>query len=148
MHEDGRSAGEIYLEAKKDGLNQIEVIRLLRTVCSLSLAETKRITGELDILNRRQDLKPGKLVYWEGSSSDEGLFLMQARVIQVQNGNVWLAEHKKFRATKEGLEEVALNGAPSTTIPVSYFERTLAERLGEAIEFWLELARVREKRSA
>ncbi len=43
MKKDGKSSQEIYLAAKTDNLNFLECLKVLRTVCDLSLTEAKEV---------------------------------------------------------------------------------------------------------
>ena len=48
MRRSGESPPEIYRTARADGLDSITLIRLLRTVCKLSLREAKEVTVVAD----------------------------------------------------------------------------------------------------
>jgi hypothetical protein len=140
MKESGASPAEVYRVAKADGLDEITLLRLLRKVFGMSLAQAKEASGAGDALAAEQDVKPGTLVYWEGWGTDEGLFLMQARVVRLEGDMAVLAEHKKYRVTGAGLEEVPVLGQPLAALKVSYLKRPLSERMGELLTFVEQLA--------
>ncbi len=142
MREQGASPRQVYLTAKGDGLDEITLIRLVRTVFNLSLREAKQVRGEQDVFNAKQDVRVGVTVYWEGADTVEGYYLMQARVARVDGNRAYLEGHRKYRVTSNGLEEVPLAGDGLASVPLSYFDKTLAERLGESLRFWQELSEI------
>jgi hypothetical protein len=144
MRSAGATPEAIYRAAKDDGLDAVTLIRLVRAVCGLSLAEAKRVSGAYDALNQRQDVREGATVYWEGADSVDGAYIMEARVTKVEGDRVRVAGHKKYRVTRTGLEEVPVSGGEEA-IPVRYFDKTLAERLGESFLFWQDLARIHSR---
>lgn len=141
LREGGASPRDVYLAGKADGLDEITLLRVVRSVCGLSLGEAKQVSGAAALLDARQEVKVGGTVYWEGSSSDEGYYLMQARVSQVKDGMVYLEGHRKFRITQGGLEEVSLDGPGKSPIRESYFQHSLGQRLSESLRFVDELSR-------
>ncbi|HEY1376811.1 MAG TPA: hypothetical protein VGF55_08445 [Gemmataceae bacterium] len=141
MHRGGATPEAVYRAANADGLDEIARIRLLRTVCGLSLADAKRVTGSYDALNRKQEVREGATVYWEGADTVDGFYVMEARVVRVDGDRVRVTGHKKYLVTDAGLEEVPADGGLES-LPVRYFDKTLAERLGESFQFWDDLARV------
>ena len=143
LRNEGAPPSQIYLVAKSDGIDAITLIRLLRKVCGLSLAEVKKITGAADALETKQEPKVGGTVYWEGWGSWEGDYLCEARVTQIENGRAEVEGIRKHRVTATGLEETPVSGDRRESIPLRYFDKTLAERLGESLKFVGELARVR-----
>jgi hypothetical protein len=138
----GASARQVYLAGKGDGLDEITLIRLVRTVFNLSLAEAKRVSVEKDVFNVKQDVRAGATVYWEGADTVEGYYLIQARVARVEREKVFLEGHRKFRVTRNGLEEVPVAGDGLASIPLGYFDKTLAEQLGESLRFWQALSEI------
>jgi hypothetical protein len=138
----GDSPRKIYQTAEADGLDPITRIRLVRKICGLSLAEAKQVSGAADILNFRQEISPGATLYWEGWATDEGFYLMQGRVSRVEDDKVLMEDLKKFRPSNQGVEEVPLSGNGATAIPIRYFDKTLAERILEAMEFIGRLSQI------
>jgi hypothetical protein len=143
----GAQAREVYEIARADGLGLITLIRLLRKVFGLSLVEAKKVGGMLDVLNVKQQLVPGATVYWEDATTEEGLYLMEARVTRVVEGEVCLERHKKYRFTNTGLEEVPA-GMQLTSLPIRYFDKTLAERISKSVRFWQDLSETPPTRRA
>ncbi len=135
MHAGGADARAIYLAGKADGLDEITLIRLVRKVCGLSLAQAKEVSGAAAALDAGQEVTVGGTVHWEGWSSVEGFYLVQARVSRIENGLVYLDSHRKFLVTGEGLEEVHANGAAQSPIRRNYFDKPLSQRLAESLEF-------------
>ena len=136
---DGGTAPEIvYQRAKADGLDEVSLIRLLRSVCGLSLSDAKRISGAAAAFDQKQDLSEGATVYWEGSDTVGGSYIMHAQISRVEGGRVWLTGHRKFLVGSDDLVEVPVSGG-TESIPIGYFNKTLTERLGESIRFWNDL---------
>ena len=142
LREGGASPRDVYLAGKADGLDEITLLRLVRSVCGLSLAEAKQVSGAAALLDAGQEIKVGGTVYWEGWSSDERYTLMQARVSQVKDGMVHLEDHRKFRITQRGLEEVPMDGPGQSPIRESYFQQSLGQRLSESLRCVDELSRI------
>ncbi len=143
----GAKAREVYEIARADGLDLIALIRLLRKVFGLSLVEAKKVGGMLDVLNSKQELAPGATVYWEDATTEEGFYLMEARVMRVVEGEVYVEEHKKYRFTNTGLEEVPA-GMQLTLLPMRCFDQTLAERISKSVRFWQDLSETPAARKA
>jgi hypothetical protein len=131
----GASPEQIYSSAKADGVGPIAVIRLLRTVSGLSLAQAKGVIMTPDPFDAKQEAKVGSDVYWETWDSVDGFHLMQARVARIADEQAHLEGHRKFRLTPDGWEEVPLRENGLTTIPLRYFDKTLAERIGDGMAF-------------
>jgi hypothetical protein len=143
----GAQPREVFDIARADGLDLLALIRLLRTVFGLSLAEAKKAGGLLDILNAKQKLVRGATVYWEDATTEEGFYIMEARVTRVADGMIHVEGHKKYRFTDAGLEEVPA-GCRMTSVPVGYFDKTLAERISGAVRFWQDLSETPATRRA
>ena len=139
LRERGSKPREVYDAARGDGLDLITSIRLLRKVFGLSLVDAKKISATPDPFNAKQELVPGATVYWEGSATGEGFYIMEARVTEVVDGLVRVEGHKKYRLTDMGLEEVASDGMQLRSLPIRYFDKSLAERIGESMQLWQEL---------
>ena len=150
-YEDLRNRGsqprEVFEIARADGLDLMTLIRLLRKVFGLSFVDAKKVGGMLDTLNAKQKLAPGAKVYWEGTTTEEGFCIMEARVTRVADGTVYVDGHKKYRFTDAGLEEVP-TGPTMTSLPARYFDKTLAERISESVRFWQDLPEVLATRKA
>lgn len=134
------SPRDVYSVARADGVDEITLIRLLRKVFGLSLRDVKEVTGAAEVLVRRQDVRPGGLVWWEDWSSQEGAYLMQARVKEIVGKSASLEEHRKFKISRNGLEETPVDGPRPATLDVSYLERPLSDRLEEALQFLDQLS--------
>jgi len=139
MRAQGASPEQIYATAKSDGIDAITRIRLIRKVCNLSLAEAKAVSEAGRALNAHQHVKVGDAAYWEGWDTVQGFFVMQANVARLVGDRVQVNEHRKYMVTPSGLEEVAIEEPMMRTIPLAYFEKSLADRLGESLKFVLKL---------
>jgi hypothetical protein len=135
MKDAGCSPGQVYSTAKADSLDEITVIGLLRRVFNLSLAEAKQVAGQAQATSAKQEVRVGGEVYWEGWSTEEGFYLIQAKVVRITGEYAELQEHKKFRITNTGLEELPEVSIPPASLKVSYLERSLTDRLGELLKF-------------
>jgi hypothetical protein len=135
MRSTGASSHDVYFAAKADGVDAIKMVRLLRQVFGLSLAEAKQVTGAAEVWSAKQKVTPGATVYWEGWSTDEGLYLMQARVKDMVEGSASLEGHRKFKVTNEGLVEVPVEGPRFACLRVSYLEQPLSLRLEGLLRF-------------
>lgn len=131
----------VYLAARKDGVNEISAIRMLRAVFGLSLSEAKKAIGAAEAFTRPQRPEVGATVYWEGADSIDGSWLMQAKVQRIEGDYVYVEDHEKFLVTADGLERVPVGGA-LLRIPLRYFEKSLAERFEDAEKFWKAIAEV------
>ncbi|MCI0683123.1 MAG: hypothetical protein L0Y71_13560 [Gemmataceae bacterium] len=139
MRAQGASPEQIYATAKADGIDEITCIRLLRKVCSLGLAEAKSVSEAGRALNAHQHVNVGETVYWEGWDTVQRFFVMEAKVTRLVGDRVQVNEHRKYLVTPSGLEEVAIEEPMMQTIPLGYFEKPLADRLGESLQFVLKL---------
>lgn len=139
LRAEGKSPREAFLEAKRNGLDGIAAIRMLRQIFGLSLEEAKRASQAADPFEAPQAVAVGGLVFWEGADTIEGPWLAQARVIEVCEDYAVVAEHKKFMLSSGDLIEVPPSGLPDR-IPLRYFEKSLAGRLRESSESWRVLA--------
>jgi hypothetical protein len=135
MRSKGASPHDVYLTAKADGIDAIKMILLLRQVFGLSLADAKRVTGGAEVWSAKQKVTPGATVYWEGWSTDEGFYLMQARVKDIVEGSVSLEGHRKFKVTNEGLDEVPVEGPRFAWMRVDYLEQPLSLRVEDLLRF-------------
>jgi hypothetical protein len=135
MKDAGCSPGQVYSTAKADDLDEITIFRILRRVFNLSLAEAKEVAGQVHAASAKQEVKAGGEVYWEGWSTEEGFYLIQAKVIRITGEYAELQKHKKFRITNAELEQVTEAGPQPTSLKVSYLERPLTDRLGELLKF-------------
>jgi hypothetical protein len=135
MRERGDSPRAVYAAAKADGFDEITLIRLIRRVFGLSLAQVKEVTGASDALNAGQVVQPGAKVYWEAWDSLEGFSFMEARVRAVHEGIADLTDHRKYQMTPEGFREVPIQGPVLSSVRASYFEKPLAERIIALIQF-------------
>jgi hypothetical protein len=135
MKGEGASPRDVCSVARGDGVDEITLIRLLRKIFGLSLRDVKEVTGAAQVLVRQQEVRPGGLVFWEGWSSHEGAYLMQARVKEIVGKSASLEEHRKFRVSRNGLEETPVDGPRAAALDVSYLGRPLSDRLEEALQF-------------
>jgi hypothetical protein len=137
LRDAGSKPRDVYEAARSYGLDLITTTRLLRKVFGLSLADAKRVCAVPDPFFAKQELVPGATVYWEGWSSEEGFYLMEARVTEVVDGTVRVDGHKKYRVTETGFETVACDGMQMRSVPIHYFEKPLSERFAESLQ-WLQ----------
>src|SRR5437667_7451263 len=140
MKEEGTSPRDVCSVARADGVDEITLIRLLRKVFGLSLRDVKEVTGAAEALVRRQEVRPGGLVFWEDWGSHEGAYLMQARVKEIVGKSASLEEHRKFKVSRSGLEEAPVDGPRPAALDVSYLERPLSDCLEEALQFLDQLS--------
>ncbi len=146
MRQKSASPREIYLAGKADGLDAITLIRLLRTVCGLSLAQAKETSyGGQDPFAAKPEIGEGGKVYWVGWNADEGNYLMEARISRIQGNQVFLENQKKYRLANGKIEEIPISGPPVTFKDLSFFEKPLAERLGDALQFLPDILRAETK---
>ncbi|HEV3416502.1 MAG TPA: hypothetical protein VG056_06810 [Pirellulales bacterium] len=136
---EGRSPREVYESAKADGVDEIAAIRMLRSVFGLSIVDAKKATLTADVFGMPQTVHVGYIVYWEGSDSIDGPWIMQAKVTEVREGFAYVSDHRKFLVKPEELEEVPATGA-LVRIPLKYFERSLIDRMTKSVLFWNQLA--------
>ena len=128
------SPREVYAEAKRDGVDVIQAIRLLRNVFGLSLTEAKEATGAADVWSAGQEIKPGALVYWETRESNE-LHLLQVRVKRVMGSTVEIEELRRFRVLEHGLDELPVNGSDPASVNTTLLAKPLSERVGDLLQF-------------
>ena len=140
MRDSGSNPGQVHEAGKTDGLDSITLIRLVRKVFDLSLADTKRAIGAGDWFDTRRTILVGSTVQWEGFDAEEGIYLMQASVASIEGGTAHLDQLKKYRPEGGTLTEVPLDGPDQRDLAVSFLERPMTERLGEALQFLKELA--------
>lgn len=69
---------------------------------------------------------------------------MEARVRVVHEGIADLRDQRKYRMTPEGLLEVPIQGPVWSSLPASYFEKPLAERMIALIQFLGGLAEIKD----
>jgi len=142
MASQGATPRQVFLAARADGLDAIALIRLVRTVFGLSLAEAKRVRSEQDVFDAKQDVRVGATVHWEGADTVEGPYFMEARVTGISGDRVFVEGHRKYRGSANGLTEVPLAGDGLASLPLSYFDKPLVERLSESLQFWQKLSEV------
>ena len=135
MKSKGATPRDVYLAAKADAVDAIKMIRLLRQVFELSLAEAKQVTSAAETWSAKQDVAPGLTVYWEGWSTIDGFYLMQARVKEVLDGVALLEDHRKFKIANDGLVEIAIEGAGVASLRVSHLEQPLSARVEKLLRF-------------
>jgi len=140
MRQAGVAPEAVARAARADGLDDVALIRLLRTVCGLSFADAKRVSGAAAALDQKQELREGATVYWEGADTVDGSYIMRATIARLDGDRIHLTDHHKYLIRSGELVEVPVSGGMES-IPVTYFDKTLAERLGESIQFWDDLAR-------
>ena len=138
----GASPRDIYNAAKSDGVDEIAVIRLLRELFGLSLAQVKQVIVD-DELSKKQSVVPGAVVYWE-CPTNEGLYAMQGRVKRIVGDVAELEIHKKFRISDNGLQEVPVSDNGMDSLRVAYLERSLTERLESLLTFVNDLHHINE----
>jgi hypothetical protein len=139
MRAAGRTAAEAYHAAKADRKGELFALRMLRTVYGLSLPDAKRVAGALEKMTQPQIPLVHEKVYWEGWDTVEGRWIVEATVVDVRDGFVLVAMHRKFLIP--GFQEVPPNDLLDR-IPVSYFSKSLVERLRDSEAFLEELAQV------
>jgi hypothetical protein len=139
MRSQGATPDAIYAKAAADGLDPITLIRLVRLVCGLTLAQVKVVSGAAAALDAKQQVNVGDTVHWEGWDTVQGFYVMEAKVANIVGGKVEVADHRKQLVTPSGLEGAAIEEPTIQTIPMSYFDRSLADRLGESLRFALDV---------
>jgi hypothetical protein len=139
LRDSGSTAKQVHEAGKADGLDSITLIRLVRKVFDLSLADAKRVIVG-DSFDEKPLIQVGCTAYWEGYDPDQGVYLMQGRVISIEDQIAHLDELKKFQWKSEGLVEVGPAVSDHRELAVSFLERRLTERLAEALQFLKEPA--------
>jgi hypothetical protein len=139
LKEQGASPEMIDLQARRDGIDPIRRIRLLRSLFGVSLSDAKRAMTPVDPLSQPQTVAVGGTVYWEGCDTVQGEWIMQATVQRIDADRVIVVDHHKFLVTRDGLQETHVTDG-LTEIPRSYFEKSLVERLADTRQFWNRLA--------
>jgi hypothetical protein len=133
MKDAGSSPRQVHEAGKADGLDPITLIRLVRKVFDLSLADVKRAIGSGNGFEARPEIRVGATARWEVDDPQEGPFLMEANVASIEGGKAHLERMKKYRMIEGGLAEVSLEGPDHGELAVSYLEQSLLERLEEAL---------------
>lgn len=141
LHSAGQSAPQVYQTAKTDGMDDIRAVRMLRSVFGMTLGEAKQAIGVAAAFIEPQHVVVGGTVYWEGSDTIEGPWIAHARVKKIEDDCAVVADHRKFLIRPEGLVEVEPHGLLER-IRLSYFQKGLASRLQQSVEFWQELAEI------
>ncbi|HVC96542.1 MAG TPA: hypothetical protein VND64_22850 [Pirellulales bacterium] len=129
-HDRGATPTDLYNRARADGLDPIAMIRMLRTVCGLSLAQAKEVIGASKVWDSKQDIKVGNRVFWEETNGD-GLLLHEAVVTQVAGDQIELARHKAYHACEACPVEV--RHLEPTRVPIGIFDRPLTDRLARLL---------------
>jgi hypothetical protein len=135
----GKTPRDVYLAAKADGVGEVDALCLLRDVFGLTIVEAKESMTGGDAFAKPQAVEIGGTVYWEGADTIDGLWMMEARVKKIEAGFAYVEDHRKYLVHPEGLVETVATGA-LLRIPLTYFEKSLAERLQESTDFWGQLA--------
>jgi len=148
MQSKGALPQDVYLAGKADGLDAITLLRLLRQVFGLSLPEAKQVTGANDVWVAKQKVVLGATVYWEGWSTEDGYYLMQARVKEIVGDSATLEGHRRFRVTNEGIEEVPIGEARIESLRVSHLEKPLSDRFAKLLSFVEDLSQLRSDDAA
>ena len=73
-------------------------------------------------------------MYWESWNATE-FHLWQARVKRVMDSTIEVEEHRRFRVTETGLEELPIDGTELDSLSTALVEKPLSERLGELLQF-------------
>jgi len=145
MKDQGSNAGQVYRAGKADSLDEIALLRMIRSVFHLSLVEAKRAIGASTWLDAKQEIHQGAKVYWDVWDTMEGWSLMEARVASIDGHNAHLENLKKYRAIHGELFEAPFESPGLREVKVSYLERPLTERLAESMFFVRELAKINEE---
>jgi hypothetical protein len=142
MRDEGAGPEVAYQTARAEHRGDLFAFRMLRTVFGLSLPDVKRL---VDTLSQPQNPVVGRKVYWEGSDTVNGTWIVEAVVSRIENGYVCVDQHRKFLVRPEGIQETTPDGA-LTRIPASYFSKSLADRFHEASSFWTDLMQIGAER--
>lgn len=70
---------------------------------------------------------------------------MQARVKRITGDVAELENHKKYRVTDTGLQEVPLTDNGMASLKVAYLERPLTDRLEALLQFVSDLSGVKRE---
>ena len=137
LREQGVDAHSIYRKGQSDELDSITLIRMIRKVCNLSLAEAKKIAGQDEVFEQPQPVHVGAIVSWDLSGSDGN---------KIRRGSVLSREGDDL--TIEVLEEYDMDTGETTpvlaetkVIPSRYFQMSLVDRLEQAQVFWKDVTR-------
>jgi hypothetical protein len=129
------SPRDAYVAGQADGLDEITLIRMLRSVYGLSLADAKQVTDAVADLTTEQTIKDGDAVYWEGWDTVDGFYILQARVASLEGDEACLRDHRKFLVRDDGLHEVPVGTGEFSRLRVSHLKRSLPARLEELLNF-------------
>lgn len=140
MKDSGNSPSSVVTVARRDGMDDITLLRMLRSVFGLSLVDAKKVAEGGDVFSKGQDVEVGKKVYWEGWTSTEGLYVMEATVTRIEEDNAFLTDHKKYLVKEDELHEIPLSEPPILQMRVSYLRKPLGERFAELLKFVDSLA--------
>ena len=133
MRDSGSSPRQVHEAGKTDGLDPITLIRLIRKVFDLSLADVKRAIGAGEGFDTRPLIRVGSTAQWEVFGPEEDPFLMEGHVTSIEGGMARLERMKKYQLDGRTLVEVPLEGPDHGELAVAYLERSLVERLEEAL---------------
>ncbi len=145
LKEAGATPGQVYRAGKEDHLDEITLIRLLRKVFDLSLADAKRAIVGDDWPEAKQEVKVGSNVDWDGWDTLEGSYLMEGRVVAIEGPEARLEGLRKYKLVDGELVEVVYEGPASRKAPVSHLERPLVERLQETALFLSDLPAINDR---
>ena len=73
---------------------------------------------------------------------------MQARVTRIVGDLAELEDHKKFRVSDNGLQEVPITDNGMGSLKVAYLERSLTERLESLLTFVNDLCQINREAPA
>ena len=140
LRDSGADPRQVHEAGKADGLDSITLIRLVRKVFNLSLAEAKKAIRVGEGFDTKPTIRAGSTVHWEGFDPEDGIYFMLASVASVEGETAHLEHLKKYRMKDGRLTEVSIDGPDRRKMAVSHLERPLTDRLAEALRFFDELA--------
>lgn len=139
------SPREVYAAGQTDGLDDITLIRMLRSVFGLSLTDAKQITDAGSDVAAEQSVNEGDTVYWEGWDTVDGFYIVQARLVSLKDEEACLQDHRKFLVRDDGLREVAVGSGEFSRLTISHLKRSLPARLEELLKFVEHLSTINTK---
>ncbi len=142
LRDAGATPDEVYSAGKADLLDEITLIRLLRKLFDLSLADAKRTAVGDDWSKIKVQIQVGSKVHWDGWDGPEGPYLMEGRVASIAGLEALVEDLKKYKWIDGEFVQCPYDGPDSRRLKLSYLERPLVERLQEAAVFLGELSEI------
>ncbi len=139
LRQEGGTPQSIYRLGAAEGLDSITLIRMIRKVFGLSLAETKKAVGLGFHGDKGQELRLGGTVEWDVSTLDGQRTIREGKVLGLEGGFVKIEVLREFDLIS-GEERPAPIQSEIVRLHRSSFDKPLVDRLEETLRFWDSLA--------